>query len=92
MGDRLGLHRGIDADPLETVRPDRLAPRVAPIDLLAEPGTKAVVGFLRIGLAGPHRIRRISTAGGRLPAIYNIWWRHGIPKSQQLAAFSGPTN
>jgi hypothetical protein len=64
--------------------------RVAPIDRLAEPDTKEVVGLLQIGLAGPHRIRRISTTGGWLPAIYNIWRRRGITKFQQLAAFFRP--
>jgi hypothetical protein len=39
--------------------------RVAPIDLLAEAGTKEVIGVLRIGLVGTHENRRISTPGGR---------------------------
>jgi hypothetical protein len=46
---------------------------MAPVDLLAESGPKEVVGWLRIGLVGPHRNHQISMADGRFPAIYNVW-------------------
>jgi hypothetical protein len=59
-------------EPVLVDQAGQLHQRVAQIDLLAEAGAKEVVGVLRIARVGTHHNRRISTPGGRLPAIYNI--------------------
>jgi hypothetical protein len=61
----------LEHSPNRSGRP--AAPGMARIDLLAEVCAKQVVGRLRIARIEVHRNPRISTPGGQLPAIYNIY-------------------